>query len=358
MRSPGAALRSLVHVGTVALSVACVQSAIGYELVAFSTAKARPIALGGAYFSVEDELFSAVWNPASFGAPGFVRNADVRGFLMPVTSALALGTLATRSSEWQRDDRLTESEAIIGTLRGVKGFALSWHTWTVGFVNTDEPLRRRPVERPRWPAWNGIAAGTYTVAAAFKLAPEVVLGASVAREMRRDTLTVEGWSGSFGVLLRPRKSVNVGLAYVLRPAGIVGLADELERVDAGTINGGVSWYPWRGAVWSLDLRNLDNSDDRFGFAEVHVGIEQTILGLVSVRAGWYRVKEDGAMVYSGGVGIKPPWRAPNAERPGRLTDLLAYTLVWQNPGRDRGPDPHVIGDSAWHMLALTVPVGW
>jgi len=320
------------------------------ELVAFSTAKARATALGGAYFSAEDDLFSALWNPASFGDPRYLQRREIGLYLMPATPAMAVRAYRTRDAAWNRDGRLTESEAILSALSVVKGLSLGWRTWMLGFVNVDEPLRPRPTSEPMLSGWNGTTGRSYTVALAFKLAPQVVLGGAAKREVRADEAASLGhWGGSFGVLLRPSAKVNIGLTYVARPDELIGLAEELERVDSGTINGGVSWYPWTGAAWLVDVRNLDNSEGRFGFAEVHVGMEQTFYHIVSFRGGWYRIREDRTDVYSGGIGIKAPWLDPDPKRPGRRGDVVSYTFV-----RQHGVD----WDRRWHMLALTIPLEW
>lgn len=151
------------------------------------------------------------------------------------------------------------------------------------------------------------------------------------------------------MILRPSATVNVGLAYVYRPGKLTTLPEELERVDGGTIDGGVSVYPWDGAALFADLRNLDQPNARFGLAEVHLGAEQTLYRLVSLRAGWYRVRDHGTFVYSGEIGVKPWWRETDTARPGRQVDVLAYAFVWQ----------HNVGwNRCWHMMALVIPLVW
>jgi len=323
--------------------------ALADEWIAFSTAKARAVALGGAYFSAEDELFSAQWNPAAFGDPRYLRERWVRAYLMPTTPLLAFYRFRSRSLRWRHDEGITGAEAIVGTFWAVKGLSFAWHTWTLGFVNADEPLRPRPEAEPAWPGWNGITGQSYTLAFAFKLAPQVAFGASATHELRTAEATTRRWGGTFGVILRPSSKVNVGLTYVSRPDNLLDLDEELERVDRGTINGGISLYPWPGTACFADLRNLDESETRFGFAELHLGVEQMLFGLAAVRAGWYRIDEDGTVVYSAGIGIKPFWREADEARPGRQTDLFAYTFVWQH---------NVEWDRRWHLLALTIPLEW
>ncbi len=334
--------------------------------MAFSTGNARAIALGGAYFSAEDDIYSGAWNPASFGPPGYLRDLHAGAFFMPTTTALALRALRSRDTAWNMDERLTERETIFAALWGIKGITLGWRTWVVGFVNSDEPLRRRIDDVGPLSGWNGVTGHTYTLALAFRLSPQVVLGASAAREVRAEQVdppdtpyvpggpepvgySVDAWGGRFGILLRPKRWLNVGLTYVYRPDGLEGLEDELERIDKRTINGGISLYLWHGSALLVDLRNLDNADLGFGFAEPHVGVEQTLARLVSLRAGWYYVKDSRRNVLSAGIGVKPPWMPGPVQRPGGRVDLLAYTFVWQNEPGD---------DHFWHMLALTVPVRW
>jgi len=79
-----------------------VPNAVAEEWIAFSTAKTRAIAVGGAYFSAEDELFSAAWNPATFGDPRYVREARFRSYFTPTTSLLAVERL--RSRDVRTDD--------------------------------------------------------------------------------------------------------------------------------------------------------------------------------------------------------------------------------------------------------------
>ena len=345
--------RALWHIGLLALTLVIGVARAG-EVVAFSTAKARPIALGGAYFSAEDDVFAALWNPAGCGGPHYMPEAEFRAWFAPVTAVRAVHALRERDMNWTRDGRLTERELILGSLWGVKGVSIGWHTWLFSFVNSDEPLLETPYGISRWSAYRGVAGHEYAASLTFKLAPQVSLGAAATFDSRvlpgiggDEVVRADGWGWSFGVLLRPRPSMNVGLAYVQRPDTLATLGDELERVASGSVNGGISWYPWRGGALLVDLRNLDDTGGGFGFAELHVGVEQTFLDLLSVRAGWYRTKEDGTAVYSGGVGLKAPWIVADNGRPGRAVDMLTYTFVYQND---------IDWTRQWHMFALTLPL--
>ena len=315
--------------------------------ICFSTAKARAVALGGAYTSAEDDLFSALWNPAGFGRPGYLTHPHARAYVSPTTTLMALRGFASRDGSWNEDDGLTEPEAIYSTLWALKGFSIGWRTWMLGFINVDEALQ--PSAGSILSSRNGITAHTYTLALSFRLAPQVALGASGARVVRNGPSTGSGWRGSFGVLLRPASWINVGLTYIVKPVPDEGLAGELERIDNGTINGGISIYPWRGGALFVDLRNLDDADGRFGFAEPHVGFEQNVHRLIALRGGWYRTTENVTNVYSAGIGIRAFWQDADMNRPGRRIDMLAYTFVWQH---------NVEWDKRWHMVSLTVPVEW
>jgi hypothetical protein len=336
------------------------------ELAAFNTSQARPIALGGAYFSGESEIFSALWNPAAFGGAEFSRKPQFAAWFSPISAVRGIDALVEKDMDWKRDDRLTERETIFSTLWCVKGVSLKWHMWAIGFINSEEPLRSRPNGESVWSGYNGVTGRRYTFALAFKLAPEVALGGSIlfddrgVYDLQNRLIRVGGLGGSFGVLLRPSRWLNVGLTYIQRPDTLARfeqdarrirnlaplLADELERVDSRTINGGISAYPWHGAGLFVDVRNLDGSGS-FGVAELHVGFEQTFYGLISARAGWYRTPEEQQHVFSGGIGVKDWWGNLEVDRPGNRSDLFAYTFVHRNtPG----------GAVRWHMIAFIVPI--
>ena len=144
-----------------------------------------------------------------------------------------------------------------------------------------------------------------------------------------------------GVMFNPNPKFKVGITYNNLPNELKDARFGLENIEDETITSGVSFYPDKKTVLTMDLRNL-NKEEVDTSREIHTGIERTIFDRVALRGGYYRKKSTKDDVVSCGIGILPAWQKITKYTTASRNDLLSYTFILEENGTTR----------RWHIFSL------
>ena len=158
---------------------------------------------------------------------------------------------------------------------------------------------------------------------------------------RNDKKTNYKGGHTFGVMLNPNPNLKVGIAYNKFPEEMSKAQFRLERIENETVTSGISYYPDKNTILSLDLRNL-NKEDSNATREIHAGIERNIGGIFAVRAGYYRKKETKDDVFSVGFGVLPRWDKISKFATSSRNDVISYTFVIEDKEFE----------NSWHVFSL------
>ena len=307
--------------------------------------RGRALSMGGAYSSIQDDFSSGLYNPASFRVNASRSERPFRLFFNPVGCAAAFNDFNRYDTEYRPDTELTGDEAFLAASLLLKGFVFTTDIADFGLA-LNEAIPRSD---------SALATGGRFISAeslrresfhsAFvnlKIAPTISLGLSGSLYRSREGDHDEYRSGySFGVLLEPSPKMEVGLTYFHAPPEFSDARLNLERMDGGTVTGGVSFYPEPGMILSVDVRNL-NREEQAASLEIHYGAEYTIGNRLALRSGYFRKKDTENDVFSLGAGILPVWGRVAKYRNSARSDILTYAFV-----RETG-----VSGSNWHLLTL------
>ncbi|MDZ7289617.1 MAG: hypothetical protein ONB42_06760 [candidate division KSB1 bacterium] len=262
-----------------------------------STLVARPLGMGGAFTSVEDDLTALLYNPASFALyqdyPARAGRLSV--FLNPIAPIVALQqpeALFGRSRvTWE------EAAAALGML--VKGVALSRGVFELGAVFGEQAPQPELFSKTRFFNAEGYLDNQYNVLAVrMRVAERVALGGSLGLYYHHSKQYGRKWGmgTSYGVRVRPARHVAVGISYITFPQMQPGYREALERIVDGTVNLGVSVRSSFGTTVAADIRNLGDEKAATGelIREAHFGVEQVLLSHLALRIGLFRKRHEDA----------------------------------------------------------------
>jgi len=314
------------------------------EFLTFSNTKARAFAMGGAYISVEDDISSVAWNPATFGSCAFGRGKTL--FISPITPFIAINGFRDYDRLWRRDDKLTFEESILSLVLSLKGFAIFLPTMSVGILGVEEnPDSTGPRFFNSKPA---LMDHFHVVGISIRPSSSFSFGAALRFYYQQDDKGTRRWGKgtSFGVLLKPNPKVNIGVAYFDLPRSFLGEVDKrLLRIDDETVNAGISYYPNDRMAFSVDLRNL-NDESGLAQREIHLGFESRLFpkSLV-VRGGYFRKQPGDQDVFSVGFG----WTCGSYNKYGYLPghDVLGYSFLSEETKQGR---------TKWHIFSLKINI--
>lgn len=335
------------------LTLAVLLSSTGYAwatetvYVTGGSVRGRALAMGGAYSSLEDDFSSGLYNPAAFRLNAARSERKFRVFFNPAGSAVAFREFSRNDIDFQPDNCITEKEAFRAASLFLKGVVFTTPVADFG-LSLNEPVLRSDsslVHADRFlSAESVIRESFHSVFLNLRIAPTISMGVSGALYQTRTEHEDKYRSGhTFGVLLEPTPKMLVGLAYTNIPSDISDARVNVERIEGGTVSGGVSFYPDSGTTLSVDVRNLNQEESKASL-EIHAGAERIIGNRLALRAGYYRKKETKDDVVSVGAGILPLWGKVAKFRNSIRTDLLSYTYIWEEGLPDR----------QWHLLSLLV----
>lgn len=309
------------------------------------TLRTRALAMGSAYSSLEDDFSSGLYNPAAFRLNAARSERSFRLFFNPIGSAEAFYDYATYDLDYGKDRRLTMEEASLAAAMLIKGAVFTTSAFDAGFVFNEPVIRgdSAAVSGERYFTVEGVTREAFHGAFVnLKIAPTVSLGLTGSLYRRRSGGRNEYRGGyTFGVLLDPTNRLKVGFSYYQIPYDIPEARTNLENIEAGTVSGGVSYYPDTQTVLSMDVRNL-NKESKAASLEIHAGAERIIGNRLALRGGYFRKKGTEHDVVSFGAGILPIWEKLHKYRNSTRHDLLSYTFVMEEGDRNR----------QWHIMSL------
>jgi hypothetical protein len=291
--------------------------------------------------AVEDQLASAMWNPAAFSPPecitagGFRVHVNILGgpAIIRETGLLT----GVESEEFSRLDGAEKAVVAVGAL--AKSVSFRRGGFSAGVVLLEEHLDPEAlVEEQGLADAGGLLAAYYSTAAvSFRLDPRVSIGMSLTLFAGEDGSGDRRFAAgrAYGALLRPNSQVTVGLAYFDVPTEFGHYRRTIEGIGPRTMNAGVAWRPRPELALTFDLRDMAEKDNATSL-EPRVGLEWNLWDRAAVRAGGYREDRGGTDVFTLGAGVipmRPCWRAPGA--PPGDEYVLNYAVLLSEAGQPR-----------------------
>ncbi len=280
-------------------------SSIGFSqqnyFFTLSTIKARPLAIGGAYTSIEDDIVSTSYNPATLSLYRFSKDHRFTLYLNPVAPAtIYYEHFQGDQQNQQKQDELVKTAALL-----MKSLVFTGKSIDVALIFNEQLIDKNYLFNQKkffqnCDLWEN---SYHSLVTRIKLADRVSIGASGSYYVKKINDEVhQGWGFSYGILLKPSTRMNVGLAFVDFPNDMPEIRVPLERMADQTMNIGISYKPASSTTLSLDLRNL-TEDRRKGVREAHLGFEQNLFSILSIRGGYFKERFADVHTFSGGIGL-------------------------------------------------------
>ncbi|MBC8183440.1 hypothetical protein H8E88_20300 [candidate division KSB1 bacterium] len=265
--------------------------------------RARPVALGGAYSSIEDNIVSATYNPASLNLYQREKSFRVTFFFNPITPTILFSEegKTQNNQDYESDNRRYLKNA--ATL--IKSIVFTAKFLDLGFIFNEQLINRNELQTQQVFFKNSdLFSNCYhTVIARIKLADRVSIGASANMYLKKNTVETERFYGfNYGILVKPSPKLNVGITYHYFPKTFSDARMELERLADQTINAGISYFPFKNSTLAVDLRNLTEEKGKSTF-EAHFGFEQRLFSLIAFRAGFFNERPSNHPMVSAGIGL-------------------------------------------------------
>ncbi len=265
--------------------------------------KARPLAMGGAFISVVDDIASVQYNPAAFSLYKANIQHRVTFFLNPVSPVFAV---------LEKDDLYSGNGSPVDDLLLSLGLFLKAVTFSqkslqVGVILGEENLDRPEIIRKdRFINAEGYRQNhSHTIFGNVNFADKVALGGAVniyySGTPDSPQISQNKWGISYGVLLKPERGLRIGVAFHNLPDSLQQVRSPLESIIDESVNVGISYTPFTGTTISMDVRNL-GEEQNTAIREFRFGFEQTILSQLALRGGFFK-GDFGKKVFSAGIGI-------------------------------------------------------
>lgn len=263
--------------------------------------KPRPLAMGGAFTSVEDDLEAIAYNPATFSLYKDKKDHRITLYFNPIASWVALKKYSNNFQQKIDKINLLEASALL-----FKAIVFTGKFVNTGIIFGEESLKNiYNYHSSTWFNFNDLWDNcSNTFFASFKLAERLSIGVSgsLYHERNSNNILKQGIGFSYGIMLKPSSRLCVGLAYMDFAKNMSDYRMLIERMDDETMNIGVSYYPTSSTIFSLDIRNL-TEENKENVRELHVGFEQSIYEIGAIRLGFFRERFVPCNNYSIGIGI-------------------------------------------------------
>lgn len=298
-----------------------------------STIKARPLALGGAFAAMQNEWAALYYNPAGYHVSRTNPDKTFAAVLNPLGALFAFS---------ERDDYSRGTVPLGWTIQaaGVRRGKLCF-----GLLIGEESLANADrLNRPRFFDGDGYQDNRNgVIGLAIEFAPRVRFGMAGDLFIRRGGLPKVKFGYRYGLIVKPRGNLDVGLCYVDFPKQNADDRMPLERLADGTLNIGAAYTPFRFATLFADVRNV-SGEVKAALLEPHVGAEIFPTTHVALRGGYYRARGGGHDASSFGIGCPDLVNGLFPDLPGRAVRMdCECTFVWQRTEQAR---------NQWIFLAL------
>jgi hypothetical protein len=311
-----------------------------------STTKARPLAMGGAYTSIEDDIFSANYNPATLSLYQMDKEYRLTLYLNPIApTTIYYENLRHDRQNKQNNNQFFKTAALL-----MKSLVFTGRFIDLALIFNEQILDKTHLLNQKKFFQNGdLWENSYhTFVTRMKLADRVSLGASGSLYMKKINDEVQRGVGfSYGILLKPSTRMNVGVAFVDYPNNIPDIRLPLERMVDQTMNIGISYKPTTTTTLSLDLRNL-TEDNRRSVREMHLGFEQKVISILAIRGGYFQERFADTRTFSGGIGLfDSNLMFSDINRFNHSQFILNYSFIYQKSKNQ------VFN---WHVLSLLIRI--
>ncbi|NOZ61553.1 MAG: hypothetical protein GXO74_07705 [Calditrichaeota bacterium] len=297
--------------------------------LSLSTMKAKPLSMASAYTSVEDNLVSGLYNPASLRLFKGEKNFRVTFFLNPIAPASAI---YERYGKEPADPSLESRSVWKDALLLFKGVVISAKFLDFGLVFNEQIIDPRVISQQKdiFSYYDFSKNSSHSAILHLRLADRVSLGASGTLFLREQGDKVQrGFGFSYGILMKPAKRMNAGVVYHYLPRLMSDVRIPLEKMVDQTINVGLSYYPFDATTLSLDLRNLTEEKGK-SVIELRFGVEQRVFSLFALRGGYFKERFSDREQISAGIGILDTnIFFSRAEKFQRSPFLLNYAVIFE-----------------------------
>lgn len=304
------------------------------NFVTINSIKARPLALGGAFLSVKDDLAALEYNPASFTVNTLNSNVNFSVFINPAGAVVLIKNF----------NNFSNIGVPIGLL--VCGFSISVKRLNIGFLLGEETF----TDIERLNCGNALSLNDYpfnrksSLCFSLALAPRVSIG--IAGDFyyhKINNKEVMRFGYRYGIWVKSLKNICIGLCFFDLPEKFSMDRTILERFDDETLNVGFSYSPVNSIHLSFDVRNVSD-ENKIAAGEPHFGLELIPWKHICFRGGYYKM--DNTEVYSFGVGLlNENFFLPVDKRFNHNEFILNTAFIWEK---------NSIICSKWFLLSCVV----
>ncbi|MBD3289820.1 hypothetical protein GF337_13520 [candidate division KSB1 bacterium] len=306
-----------------------------------SNVKQRPLAMGGAFTSVEDDLEAVLYNPGSFNLYENEKQHRLTIFINPMSLLIASRHYSENFTEKIENTNVLNASALL-----FKSVIFTAKFFNAGIILGEESLNNiRQNERSSFFSFNDLWNNcSHTIFSNIQLAPKVSMGLSgTVYYDKTGSTRISKYGFSYGILMKPNPHINVGLSYIDFPKELPNYRTNLERMFDETMNIGISYRPFPGTTLSVDVRNL-TEENKNNVRELHVGFEQSFFGIISLQGGYFQENYTKNNSYSCGIGLFDSRLIHKRQNEfGHHNYSLQYSFVYQEEEK---------GFNRWHFFSL------
>jgi len=299
--------------------------------------RTRPLALGGAYLSVKENIYAMDYNPAAFSVSSVGGDTHFSLFFNPV----AIPIITSNFKEFEKVD------IPLGLL--VHGLALSYKKVNIGIIIGEETITNiSRLKNKKMTALSGYSVNRKSsLCFSLELASRVSIGiAGDCFYHTVDNKRLIKFGYRYGIWIKTLKEICLGLCFFDLPQQFSEDRLELDRFDDETLNIGFSYSPWNFIQFALDIRNV-SEDKKAATGEPHLGINLIPWKHLSLQGGYFQENKDSRIVSFGFGLLNENYLLSEEKRLKQDEFILNAALIWK-----RG----VIETDRWFMITSIIRI--